>query len=484
MTEAIGLLHRGERVRAEEVLTAAVRAARTRFGLRSVQYAQAQNDLGTLLLHLGQTARAVEAFREAVAVNLPDNRQATRDRLTYQTNLAEALARNGALDEAEKVLRKNLAGREAFYGRTHPGYAFGLEPLANVLLRQGKPKAALEAVEEVVSNFRRNRHPRIATALALRAEIYKAAEVDTPAFHDADDLPDDLIAELAGAVLERVDETHPEPGRRMLQDLLPLVRERLGTQHRLTLNVLTMIANLERFHGDVEARTAAIRQVIATQDELGERALALNSVLGLALALSEGGRTAEALETYEDAVRRSDEIGDPALTAQALRNYGLLLSELDRRPAADEKLRAALESARASGDRTMIGRCAIALGIFLQHDGQLDEARGLLAEALDLMDPAHPDAIVGRNHLNAIDTSGACGCGDISQAIAQAFRDFVWARLPEGLLDHLDVSLSEDNNFHVKVHLNREPTQDELEQLQRVITHAEHEFRERITKHR
>jgi hypothetical protein len=42
------------------------------------------------------------------------------------------------------VLREGLAGREQLYGQGHPGYAFGLEPLASVLFRLGKTDEALD----------------------------------------------------------------------------------------------------------------------------------------------------------------------------------------------------------------------------------------------------------------------------------------------------------------------------------------------------
>jgi hypothetical protein len=72
-----------------------------------------------------------------------------------------------------------------------------------------------------------------------------------------------------------------------------------------------------------------------------------------------------------------------------------------------------------------------------------------------------------------------CGCGNQGEALAAAFREFVPSRLPQDLLERFDVRL-EDNDFKMQVHLNRKPTEEELEHLNRVINHALAEFRQKI----
>ncbi|MFE9960480.1 hypothetical protein [Micromonospora sp. NPDC005299] len=90
-------------------------------------------------------------------------------------------------------------------------------------------------------------------------------------------------------------------------------------------------------------------------------------------------------------------------------------------------------------------RCAAAglhrLGLFLQHEARLPEARTVLEEGLTVMDPVHPDAIIGRSHLGAVLDGRTCGCGDMAGTIADAFREFVITRLPADLLDRLDVAI-------------------------------------------
>jgi hypothetical protein len=64
--------------------------------------------------------------------------------------------------------------------------------------------------------------------------------------------------------------------------------------------------------------------------------------------------------------------------------------------------------------------------------------------------------------------------------LPEAFREFVLARLPQDLLARFDVTI-EDNNFNINLELRREPTKDELEQLNRIVNGATSEFRHRLT---
>ena len=125
----------------------------------------------------------------------------------------------------------------------------------------------------------------------------------------------------------------------------------------------------------------------------------------------------------------------------------------------------------------------VALGLFLQHEGQVERARDVLEEGLSVLDPAHPDAIVGRSHLGAVADGRTCGCGDLKGTIEEAFRRFVVSRLPGDLLDRLDVTIA-DGDFQIDVGLCREPSEAEVERLNGVVSSAYAEFRRRIVEPR
>ncbi|GGO16182.1 hypothetical protein GCM10010116_32650 [Microbispora rosea subsp. aerata] len=484
---AYGLLDEGRLVDAEQVLVRELRAAERRHGRGSPEWASAQCDLGNLLFSAGQLGRAVECYRSACS-HPPSagHPEAYKDHLTYRLNLATVLAQAGRLDEAEDELRRNLRERHDFYGPDHPGYAFALEPLADVLLRRGDIGQARRAAEEAIGVFWRHGHERVATALALRAEIVVAGGGGEPAFTDLERLPDDVVEQIALTVMSRADHAAAIGGAlltSLLTGLVSALEERFGPDHQLTLNALSQLANAGRDIGDETGRVQAIEKVLASYDRQGRAEDALMAALGLAMARDDAGDTAGALATYEQAWARADRIGRPELRAQVLRNWGLALSAAGRTAEAERRLREAVAEADLGHDPEMLGRSRIALGLFLQHQERLAEARQVVEAGLSTLDVAHPDAITGRSHLGAIARGCACGCGDVQGTIAEAFREFVMARLPRDLLEDLDVTV-EDGDFAIQVRLRREPRPDEIEQMNRLIESANAEFRGRLASGR
>jgi tetratricopeptide (TPR) repeat protein len=482
--EAFRLAQAGRTVEAEETADEAIYTAEMKFGPQSPQYATAQNDRGRILTFLGQHATAVEAYRKAAELEFPGDPQATRDRLTYLMNLGQTLEWLNRLDEAEEALRRALKGRREFYGRDHPGHAFGLEPLAALLARKGNYSEALKYVSEAVRIFWKNNHVRVTTALVRRACILKEANQTTPPFAGLDTLSDSLIEEIVTDAIHTVlPDADPAINRLVLKDLLGLAVPRLGEEHRQTINLLIALSNAERTIGDAEAWAESVRRVLAIHDRLGQSGEALQAAQGLAMALSVAGRKEEAEATYRDAVARAERVHDLSAQAQVARNFGLFLAEIERRDEATPLLRAAMAFAEKAGNQVESGRCRVALGIFLQHGEDLDEARELLAAALEKLHPAHPDALVGRSHLQAIEQKRSCGCGDMSEAFCEALKKAMLGQFPAGLVDKLDVGLSEDRqNLDVGVHLDREPTEAELQLIERIVRHAREDFRKRISE--
>src|SRR5262249_5281571 len=139
--------------------------------------------------------------------------------------------------------------------------------------------------------------------------------------------------------------------------------------------------------------------------------------------------------------------------SKTLRNAGLYLAKHDR-DAGLARLRAAVDVADAPAEER--ARSCAALGIQLQHAGELTEARELLASATSALDPAHPDAICAKSHLRAIEEKGSCGCGDTLEEVHAQVERIVRERLPEGLLDRIE--FQEGN---VGIHVTRVLTDDE-----------------------
>lgn len=479
---AFSLLQEGRLGEAEELMARELQAVTAKHGHGSPAWASAQCDLGNVLLNADQLNRAIECYRHATAASAHDA-QIRKDHLTYRLNLGLALRMAGRLDESEAELRQGAQDRLAFYGRAHPGYAFGLESLADVLLQRGDVPQARRVIEETVDNFWRSGHERVASALALRAEIVAAGATGEPLFPSVDQLPDTVVEQLALSVLNRQDQGDPTTFPAVLNALVATLEARLGADHQATLNALSVLANAGRDSGDHAGRVDAIQRVLASYDRQGRAEQALMAALGLAMAQSEVGEEEEALRTYASAYARAERIGRPEPASQVLRNWGLALREAGQLGAAEQRLGEAVAMARRGADAETLGRADVALGLFLQHEGRLEEARTVLEEGLSVLDPVHPDALVGRSHLGAVMDGRTCGCGDMQATITDAFREFVHSRLPADLLANLDVAI-EDGEFKINVELRRAPTEEELDRLNSVVQSAHAEFRRRLTSSR
>lgn len=478
---AFALLREGRLGDAENVMTRELQAATEKHGHGSPEWASAQCDLGNVLLNADQVGRAIDCFRDAASVT-PRDYESHKDQLTYRLNLGLALRMAGRLDEAETELRCGVQERLAFYGREHAGYAFGLEPLADLLRRRGDLVEARQVVEETVANLWRNGHEKVASALALRAAIVQAGGTGEPLLVGLRQLPDEVVEEVGRVVIQMLDRDDPA-SRPVLTSLIAALEERLGGDHQATLNALSELANLGRDLGDLAGRVEAIERVLASYDRQGRQEEALMAALGLAMAQDDAGDVEAALRTYASAYARAERTGRPESQSQVLRNWGLALKEAGQPGPAEQRLTEAVGQARRGADHDMVGRACVALGLFLQHEERLTEARTVLEEGLAVLDPVHPDAIVGRSHLGAVLDGRTCGCGDVGGTIADAFRDFVITRLPADLLDRLDVEIVDDD-FKVNVGLRREPTESELERLNDVFQTAHAEFRRRLREPR
>ncbi|BCJ75764.1 hypothetical protein CS0771_53080 [Catellatospora sp. IY07-71] len=474
---AFALLQQGRPGDAEDLMTRELDAAAAAHGHGSAAWASAQCDLGNVLLNADQTARAIECYRSATEATKADP-QHRRNHLTYRMNLGMALRMAGRLDEAEAELRQCAQDRGVFYGRGHAGYAFGLEPLAEVLLRRGDLRQAQQVAEQAMDNFWRNGHERLATTLALRAEIVGAGGTG-PLFPDLRQLPDGIVELLARSAVDRTDEGDPAVHQTVLTGLSAALEKRLGPDHQATLDTLSRLANLGRHSGEQAGRVEAIQRVLASHDRQGNAEQAVIAMLGLAVAQAETGDEAAVLDTYASAYARAERIGNPELLSQVLRNWGVALRAAGRADQAEQRLAEAVAQAGQGADRELLGVAGVALGCFLQHAGRLAEARTVLEQGLSELDGVHPDAIMGRSHLTALTDGRTCGCDDLESTVTEAFREFVLGRLPAGLLAELDVAI-EDGDFQIKIGLQREPTEDELQRLNGVVQSALAEFRRRI----
>ena len=466
---ALELLEQGDGVGAERLLDLARTEASNTCGEHSREHAGALFDLARLMVELGDFGRAAQWLESAWRLE-PEGHEAEKERLTYNMNLGEVLLRQGRLDEAERVLEAGLDARRTLYGARHAGYAYGLQALADVYLARSALEHALTAADRAVCVFWSARNPEVVSATAIRAAV--AARLGRPALEVATRLDDRLFERLINVIIGRNDLEDPRAHLRLLQELDLHTIERWGENDLWRINIASAIVETARGTGDTELRIARLGWLVSAMKRRGDETSTIDALLGLALARDEHGETERALEAYREALRRSEAHDDPRVSARVHRNLGLFLCSKDDRTAGLEHLELAVARARRLEDRSNIARSQIALGISLQHAGELGRARALLEAALENLDPSDPDTLYARSHLSAIFHGGTCGCGEIGEALGDAVRDLVVLDLPDDLVDDITVRLEDDGTPSIEVRLMRETTPEEAADLQRAIRQA------------
>ena len=484
--DAVRMAETGKPIDGETHLLATARQARDRGGTESIDYRAAANDLGLYLLYLGQPDRAIEAFEQATALPVPTSDTGLRNFLLHQLNLGQALDFAGRPDEAVEVLRRNADARRAYFGEEHPGYAFVLEPLGVLRLRQGRPNDALPLLDIATGIFQRHGHPRIASSLAWRAFALKAAGRNTPPFAGIT-LPAETLAALVREVvtsLPFIDSI--EVRRATLGDAYGLVAEKLGQDNPALLEVLSAIADTEAGAAGAAAkpkvRLEALRRVLDYHERRGQAHDAALALQALALAQDDAGDAQGAWDSYRAAVQRAESTGDMTLLSHTLLNYGLFLNEGGRPEDAERTLRLAVAAAQRGHDGEALGRANGAYGIYLQHAGRAGEAKEKLDEAIRLLPPAHPDALAVRGHRTAIDRGGPCPCNATGEGHAAAYRELVLGLLPKDLVEDMTVAPGGEEGLQVEFKLAREPNPEEQELINRVLSFANAEFPRTITQ--
>src|SRR5262249_30791861 len=163
--QAYQALFAGDAWKAEQLLQQLVDDTAQRHGPRSRMAGNARFALATMLLGMEDYPRAAAVMRAAADIE-PVDHASRKDRLTYLMNLGDVLSRMGNHEEAEAVLRQSLDERRDLYGENHSGYAYGLEALAQVVLRRGRADETLQLAEQAVRIDRASDNPHLAHDLA------------------------------------------------------------------------------------------------------------------------------------------------------------------------------------------------------------------------------------------------------------------------------------------------------------------------------
>ncbi len=351
LAQAMAALDAGSRDEAEAVTLEAVRFAIETHGADSAEHAKAEFERAHVLSAAGDVTGAIAAMRRAVAIKAPGE-DAQRQRLTYITNLGEALAHVGQLDEAERWLTEAVLARRTLFGPDHPGYAIGLEPLTELLLVRGRTLDALASAEEVLSLFWRHGHRRVTDALAMFAFATKAAQgLEAPALDRLYALPEALVVEVVVACLDRARRLDPRVSLAVLIELQVRADDAGDSDEPWFVHVVGAVARAARAAQAHPARDEALAWLVAHFDAVDDQRQALDAVLARAVARTEADDPSGAEAALHDALARADRIADPLARSLVLRNLGIWLGEQGRLPEARTRLAEAVaEAERADPD--------------------------------------------------------------------------------------------------------------------------------------
>lgn len=454
------LLQAGQTAEAEGVLTEALKNTPedTEGYFSGVEYLATVQYLGNM------PDRSMKTLLDGCDKPEPKDEAARKQRLTLFMNAGELLLRQKRFEEAKGLLQRGLEGRESFYGQAHAGYAFGLEPLGDVALAQGQYPEAMALYEQAQVIFQKERHPRTLGTLARVLLCQKLTHPETNPYETAN-MEKAAWEELAETTIGVANQLPEGAAAAAFWDLQKQLAIQLGDGNVLRETALILLSNLERDAKRPVGSQKALKLLANLYH--GQRKLEpmLDAMMGLAMAQSEAQDHEAAQTTYRDVVERAIKYNKPGAQVRALHNQGLHLAEIDRKPEAEIALRQAV----ALGDGMNSIRAKVALGIFLQHGGNLAEAEPLLKEALQELPPDASDTFPARNHLKAIQENRSCGCGDGVSAIREGFQAFLDTQLPPEFQGAVRVDFVEEQ---LEIHVDRELKEEDAQRLNLVIQHA------------
>jgi tetratricopeptide (TPR) repeat protein len=445
--------------------TAKLARVEKREGKVSPAYAAALFEHASLCLVLGMVQRAVASMRAASEIR-GTTRDDEKNRLTYLMNLGDMLGYAGELEEALAVHERGLAERERFYGKEHPGYAYGLDSWADVAIALGRHEEALKAAQQALAIYDAAGHARVPHAWALIFLAAGGMDARWKELRVSDEMAHAILDEMSGRQL-------PVTAAAELRAVEVVAS--LAADRDRVLRAWATVERRAQTQADHSTRAVALERILALAEAQGDRDLVLQAHLGLALTYDKAGDHVAAACGYDDAIEHARAQGTPEDLCKTLRNAGLYFVQRDGDRGL-AMLREAADLVREPCEER--ARSRIALGIQLQHRGELAEARDRLASALAEIDATHPDAMCGRSHLGAIEQKQSCGCGDVGTEVHAQVERIVRERLPAGLLERIEFTGEHGEN--VGIHVTRALSEGEARLVADTVDLAMSEMRKRI----
>ena len=254
---------------------------------------------------------------------------------------------------------------------------------------------------------------------------------------------------------------HFAEGRRRLDTLLALDASPTAARARALNGAAVMALNT----GDPAAARERSEEALALHSALGDEWGAAYSVFSLAMAASEETDWAKALPLFQESLGRFRDLGDAHYTLIAADGVAWMSGMLGDPEARRRGHEDVLRDARAQGDWAIAAAQLEQLSLFARDDGRIDDALGMLREALSVKrDLDMPDLIVeSLCRFAAILAAGErAGSAAVLLGTTQALREeigggFAWV-----------TAMNDETLARLKVQLDADALADALEQGSRL----------------
>ncbi len=359
----------GDSRKAEEMFRAALAMRTKLFGSEHPEVATSLDNLAVVLMYQDKFAEAETLHRQALSMRrklLGSNDTTVAESLT---GLGTVLWHQGKLSEAEATHRQALALRRKILGDKHPDLAVSLNNLGVVLTAERKLAEAEVILRE---------------ALALRRKILSSDDLDLTF----------SLANLSSALWGRGNLAEAESLQR---EGITIMRKVIGPEHpTLALSINNLGTILWEQEKQAEAEVV-FREALAMQQKLlgpehNELAVSLNN---LAVALWNQGKLAQAETMNREALamrRRllGDEHGD---VAWSLNSLAFILRDLHNLPEAETAAREALRIRRKifNQEDTILAISMDNLAVMLRDQGKFAEAEVFTRECLVIREKKVPE---------------------------------------------------------------------------------------------
>ena len=397
---------KGEKVTAAEIVDAGTRLAREKLASETEVQADMLGVLGAVLQERASYERAEPLLADALRIQRRLHAGDHPDLALALARYSDILSETGDLPRAEELAREAVAMRRRMSGPASVEVAQALDPLTTALCYGGRYAEAEASVREALSIRRalgRGQDVEIAVLMddlgvqlsrqrkyeegeaAHRAALSELRRLLPPDHHEI------------GATLNNLAVNLVAQGK--LAEAEPLYRESLemrqgiyGAGHPQALLVLHSLGALQRRMGRPAEAAAIHREVLALRRKAHgpshpNVAVSLNA---LAVALRDVGQTREAESRFREALPIFREAKHPVHGLCAF-ELGRLLMAAGRLVEAETLLKEALDVRTAKEGETSVpaDESRLGLGLLNAARGRRDEARGLIAPALERLRAAN-----------------------------------------------------------------------------------------------